>query len=793
MFEFLFKYSRETFARSEFLFASGWPVWLLVALIVVAAFALGASLLRNRHDLPWLKLGVIGVLELALVATLLVMLWRPALLTQTLRAGENTVAILLDTSASMSYGEGERSRLQLAVAALEDDTLPGLESQFDVELLGFAGQSFALPSLDEVPVPGTRTDIGEALLGVERGASAGALAAIVLVSDGADNSGALDPARLAEIASFGVPVHTLGVGREVLEEDLELEDVQLAPQSSAGATVSAQVSIRHGRGALAQLKVYDGDAILASEAIQLPDEPGVTTRWIDLEVGEAGIRDLRFAIDAIPGETNLINNVQQRPLEVPERRRSIFYYEGEPRWEYKFIRRAFDEESAIRIASLIRTTPNKDYRQGLSSGRELADGFPTEAEELFDYDAVIVGSLEAAALTEEQQQLLYDFVSERGGTLLLLGGQRGLADGGWGATKVGELLPAELPLAEERTFLRADASAEPFAVLPEDTPSLITRLDADDEANAEIWAGMPGLADIQLIERDSLKHGAEVLLEASYLGELWPLLIRHRFGQGTVYVLATSGTWRWQMLLDHTDMKHETFWRQLAQALTASVPEPVTLSTERVYYGDESVVTFRADVRDQEYAPATDATVSLQVDFPGGAVETLTMEAVPGVPGRYESTLEAAPTGIYRVVAEARTTRVAPDEAAPDEADPEETATAEAAVAAAGTEERGTAEAATAESESLGRSRLAIRREDGVSEHFRVQQNRALLERIAASTGGRYFTLDEADEIPEAVQFSDAGIVERRLLELWNMPFFFLLLVVLKSGEWLLRLWWGRL
>ena len=93
----------------------------------------------------------------------------------------------------------------------------------------------------------------------------------------------------------------------------------------------------------------------------------------------------------------------------------------------------------------------------------------------------------------------------------------------------------------------------------------------------------------------------------------------------------------------------------------------------------------------------------------------------------------------------------------------------------------------------LGNSRLAVRREDGISEHFQVQQNRALLERIAAATGGRYFTTDEADEIPEAVQFSDAGIVERRLLELWNMPFLFLLLVVLKSTEWLARLWWGRL
>jgi uncharacterized membrane protein len=494
------------------------------------------------------------------------------------------------------------------------------------------------------------------------------------------------------------------------------------------------------------LKVYDGDAILASREIQLPDQAGVTTRSIDLDVGVAGIRDLRFALDAVPGETNLINNVQRRPLEVPERRRSVLYYEGEPRWEYKFIRRAFDEENSIRLASLLRTTPNKDYRQGLTSGEELANGFPTEAEDLFAYDALIIGSLEATALSDPQKDLIREFVSQRGGSLLMLGGARGLGDGGWGSTVVGEVLPAYLPTTDQPGFVRYPA----WPVLPAGSTSLITRLDADDALNAEIWAAMPALENLQTM--GNLKPAAEVLLEARLEDAILPLLIRHRYGQGTAYILASSGTWRWQMQLDHADMKHETFWRQLVQALTASVPEPVTLSTERVYYGDESAVTFRAEVRDKEYAPATEATVNLTVDVPGGAVQTLTMTAVAGVPGRYETTVDATPTGIYRIQSEA-----------------------------------------LQDGETLGNSRLAIRRDDGISEHFQVQQNRALLERIALATGGRYFTLDEADEIPEAVQFSDAGIVERRLLELWNMPFLFLLLVVLKSGEWLLRLNWGRL
>ena len=201
--------------------------------------------------------------------------------------------------------------------------------------------------------------------------------------------------------------------------------------------------------------------------------------------------------------------------------------------------------------------------------------------------------------------------------------------------------------------------------------------------------------------------------------------------------MLAGSTWGWQMSLPHQDMKHETFWRQLIQAMTASVPEPVTLTSERVFYGDQTSVALRADVRDSEFEPATAATVDLTIDVPGGGRQNLQMEAVPGVPGRYQATVDADVAGIYRFEAEA-----------------------------------------SIDGERLGRSQVAIRRQDGVSEHFAVQQNRPLLERLAAATGGRYFSLENAGDIPEAVQFSDAGIVERRLLELWNMPVLFLLLLI---------------
>ncbi|HSC14329.1 MAG TPA: hypothetical protein VLI71_04390, partial [Gammaproteobacteria bacterium] len=481
MFEFLFKYSRATYERAELVFASGWSVWLLVALIAAGAAIIGITIWQRRAGLGLVRASVLGALQTALVAGVLVLLWRPALVTQTLRPQENSVAVLLDTSGSMLYGDEDESRLQQAVDSLTQSALPALESQFTVNLFSFAGELVELQSLEQVPPPGPVTHIGDALLNVLRGAQSGAIAAVVLVSDGADNSADFDAAKIAEIASFGVPVHTVGVGAETMPNDLELEDVQLPTVGLAGSTVSAQISIRHSGAALAQLKVYDGDAILASESIQLPSSTGVTTRWVDIEVGESGVRDLKFALDALPDETNVINNSRLRPMEVPEQRRHILYIEGEPRWEYKFIRRAIDENPAVRVASLLKTTPNKFYRQGIESPDELVDGFPTEELALFRYDGIMIGSFEAAALTPAQHDMIGEFVSRRGGSLLMLGGRRGLTDGGWGPTSVAEVLPVRLPELDGPSFVREPAKA---MLAPRGLTSAMTRLEGDDEANA---------------------------------------------------------------------------------------------------------------------------------------------------------------------------------------------------------------------------------------------------------------------------------------------------------------------
>ena len=92
---------------------------------------------------------------------------------------------------------------------------------------------------------------------------------------------------------------------------------------------------------------------------------------------------MQFSLTPLPGEENVAEQRDGRPVTVSDAKRRILYVEGEPRWEYKFIRRAEDDDKSVQVVSMLRTTENKIYRQGISDPKELEDGFPVQAEDLF--------------------------------------------------------------------------------------------------------------------------------------------------------------------------------------------------------------------------------------------------------------------------------------------------------------------------------------------------------------------------------------------------------------------------
>jgi uncharacterized membrane protein len=694
----------------------------------------------------------------------LTLLWQPAIMVAELSSQQNIIAVVVDDSHSMSIADSDgKAREAAALAALQGGVLDGLKNRFQTRIYrlgselarvddqaGFAQVNNA--KLNSITPSDPATHIGDGLKQLATETADLPVGAILLLSDGGENTAGMGGTginvdALQALRNRRLPVHTIGFGKEQNAHDVEVEDVGVAPAATANARVSTTVSfMQHGyAGQKAALVVRDGEKTLGEREITLAADGRIQTEPMFFPVGAAGAKSLTFGIEPMPGEENLNNNLVTRPILVSDAKRKILYIEGEPRWEYKFIRRAEDDDPTIQVVSMLRTSENKIYRQGISDPMQLAEGFPVRAEDLFGYAGIIIGSVSADYFTPLQQELLREYVDRRGGGVLFLGGREALSDGGWAASSINELLPTFLP-AGNHNFQRNPATVE---LTSEGIDSPITRLLDDPQQNAARWKKLTYLADYE--DPGSPKPGAVVLADMRVRTRKLPLLITQSYGHGRTAIMATGGTWRWQMSEALGDPSHDIFWQQLLRWLVAESLSPVTAQMPARILMDQGNVQLTAQVRDRQFQPAPDAHVTAHVVGPGGVNALVDLRPSEDTPGQYQAEWTAEKPGPYLAEVTAESANHVP----------------------------------------LGSDVLTFQREDGMAENFHTEQNRRLLEQLSSETGGRYWNSSDLKNLPRDISYSEAGISVRSTKELWDMPIVFLLLLGLPILEWLLRRKWG--
>jgi uncharacterized membrane protein len=763
VFEFFFKYPRSVYARGQFAFLAAWPKWILILLILAAAAGL-AWLIRAR--LPqaasvmrsW-RVWVIWTLETLLVAILLALLWQPAITIAELKPQQNIIAVLVDDSRSMGISEDGLTREAQAVKALQNGVLSSLNRTFQTRLYRVDSVPARIEHLEDLEPKASSTRIGDSLKQLSEETSDLPVGAVVLFSDGADNTGGIGADAISALRARHIPVHTVGFGRERAGHDVELDDAVIAPRALADSRLAAKITLRQRgyAGSKINLTVRDVSSpqakVLASRSISLGPDGNIQAEILMFDIGGAGAKTLEIAAAPLAGEENTANNTLTRVVNVSSDPRRILYIESEPRWEYKFIRQAEEDDRMVQIASMVRTSENKIYRQGISGPKELADGFPSRPEDLFLYQGLIIGSVEASYFTRVQQELIHQFVDRRGGGLLLLGGQFALADGGWNASTLTDLLPTTLPTQTGTFHREADprngTTHTTSELAPAGVDSIITRLVDDPAANAAKWKALPYLMDYE--DPGTPKPGAAVLANMiTPEGRKLPLLITENFGHGRTAIMATGGSWRWQMSSPLGDTAHDLFWQQLLRWLVSDTRGHVAASIPAQMLLDNGAVILTAEVRDQQYNPAPDAKVEAHILGPSGVSALVEMSPVPDNPGQFQAAWSAPKTGAYLT------------EVTAQRADKE-----------------------------LGRDVLTFQRMDGVAENFHTEQNRELLERLSTQTGGQYWKPADLGKLAAGIPFSEAGVTTRETKDLWNLPLIFVVLLLLRFSEWWLRRKWG--
>ena len=748
LFELLFKYRPLVFRQGDFVLASPWSLLLISVVIVVGTAVTLSTYARARGKSTPVDRNILSALRLMALATVVFCLFRPVLVLSSIVPQQNFLGILIDNSRSMEIAdrdneprhtfvdrnfESETSRLRAALA-----------DRFALRFFKFSSATERLTDLNELDYEGTRTDLGSALNRARDELSGVPLSGLVVVSDGADNSESVLTESLRGLSTDGIPVYTVGLGHEAFERDIQLSRVEMPRSVLQGTSLVIDVVIGQVgySGTSIVIQAEDEGRLVSTEDVQLPANGEPATVRMRLTATETGPRIFRFSVPVQAGEMVTQNNVREVLIVVEDRREKILYFEGEPRFEVKFVRRAVADDENLQVVVLQRTADNKYLRLDVDDADTLVGGFPKTREELFQYRGLILGSIEARYFTPDQLRMIASFVNQRGGGFLMLGGRSAFAEGGYVGMPIADILPVVLG---EPLLIDGEPAFTEITVSPTRAGQThpVMQVADTEEASAKRWKNLPAVSSLNPIFET--KPGATTLLTGTSESDERIVLAFQRYGAGKTLALPIQDSWMWQMHADVApdDMTHELFWRRLLRWLVDGVPDQVVASVRRDHVEPGEPIELLTEVVDGTYLRMNNSQVIAEMTSPSGDFVEIPLDWTTEHDGEYKGHITPTEEGLYRIRVEA-----------------------------------------TNNDNLVGTDMAYFFASASDDEFFDSAMRAPLLRRIADETSGQFYTVDTVESLPEDIAYTGAGITIVEELELWDMPILLLLLIVLVGSEW---------
>lgn len=771
---------------------SWWGAAAALAALALAVLAWGYWRAPASLAVRWVAAAAktLGVVLLALC------LIEPLLTGARPRTGANLFVVMVDNSRSLQVHDAASSASR---ASQLQDRLDGsqtwlrrLSQDFDVRRWMVDTRARSLDDFQQLSFDGAGSALAGSLSQIARRYRGRPVAGILLMSDGnATDRGAaalpwdeLPPVYPVVIGGDGSP-RDVSVSRVVVNQT-NFEDApvvvraELTTAGYRGKKIAVQLLDDQGRKLDEQELTIDDESVSAAARFQVrPTRSGVSFYRV-----RAAARDELSALDAPhrSTEATLENNSRLFTVDRAAGPYHVLYVCGRPNWEFKFLRRAVEQDAEVRLVGLIRIAkrePKFDFRSragestnplfrgfgnqadetveqydqpvlvrlGTQDAAELRDGFPKSAEDLFGYHALIIDDLEAEHFSPDQMLLIQQFVSHRGGGLLMLGGAESFAQGGYERTPLGDMLPVYL----DRTATPPPGAAYRWQLSREGWLEPWVRLRPSEEAEQARLAEMPAFKTLNA--SGGLKPGATVLARVRAAdGSEAPMLAVQPFGKGRTAALLAGDLWRWALHRPpDAPPDLEKAWRQAVRWLVADVPRRVEVRVDRQADDPSETVHLVVEARDEKYAPLEGARVVVEVTAPDG--KRLEMHAEPSAQsaGRYRAGYVPRQAGAYR--AEVRVT--------------------------------------AADGNEVGTAASGWTADPGADEFRTLAPDRAWLEEVARRTGGELVPLAALEDFVGGLSSRQHVITEHTVSPLWHQPLVFLLAIVCLAAEWGVRRWRG--
>lgn len=562
------------------------------------------------------------------------------------------------------------------MANKELDLIKRLEERFRVEYYGFdSGIRPVAPRsmedaggpIGELEAAGLTTNVGTSLRELVKKMKGRQIAGVVLLTDGGSNKGE-DPIITSE--EIGIPIYPVGVGLPEAK-DIQISYIFAEDVVFVEDRVPIFVRVKHkgyeGRSATLKLLRRKQGSAAGGEAVTEKEitfsELGEQTEILHMTPTQTGTFSFVAQIDPRPEEMISENNSRSKDIKIIDEKIKVLVVEGPPRWEFRYLQNAMRRDKRVELKTMQRSADP----EVAMPGSNYIKHFPSEREEFFQFDLIILGNVAQEFFTETDLEMMYDFVEADGGSILFIPGKNNMPDTYEDITFTPEgkdvevrfldLLPVAIepqPTVSGRDQM-ASAPPEPFKLKlsAEGREHTITRLDIDPDVNAEQWERMPEV--YWYYEAIALKPAASALVvhdsERTQSGQPMPVVAVQRFGRGRTMYVGTDEIWTWRY--KPGPEQYRRFWGQavqyLAMAHLLGESKRIQLNTDQKTYavGDKAKITAR--VLDPSYSPMTSETVIAQVHAGEAESHNVTLNLVHGTPGMYKGEYQTQGQGPHRL------------------------------------------------------------------------------------------------------------------------------------------------
>jgi uncharacterized membrane protein len=775
--------------------------WIMPAIVLVLAlfFILLWTYWRAHKFIVGNKTAFIfkllGILILAIFLT------EPMLSSKRAKSGANMFIVVADNSRGMNIQDSQADKtraetLKDILLAGKTSWLSSIAEDFQLRQYIFDSRLQRTTEFSELNFDGKASSINSILRTLAQRFSSKPLAGILLLSDGS----ATDMTDGASWDFTGLPpVYPVLIGGSQPQKDLSIENVTVTQSAFEDAPVAIQANTGASgySGKSITVKLIDETGQAAdNQTWKISKDQQVSTSNFRLKPEKTGILFYNLEVTEdpqaeTPGETassseaTIINNKRTFVIDRGGGPYRILYVSGRPNWEYKFLRRAIDEDKQIDLVALLRVAkrepkfnwlgragetvnplfrgfdnadPNiaEQYDQPVlvrlntRDQNELSSGFPTTAKELFEYHAIILDDIEAAFFTAEQMDLIRKFVAERGGGFMMLGGMESFEQGKYEHTAIQQILPVHLDKSTD-----AQVAGKMLMELTREGMLMPWARLRDNQTDEE--QRLLEMTSFSVLNRlSSVKAGSNVVATINNaLYQSFPALVVQRYGNGRAASLTIGDIWRWGMKTTKSHEDMDKFWRQMFRWMVADVPEKISIQAMQQSDQSNQSVELQVTVRDKEFELLNNVSVAIEIRDPENQTIKLNAEPKLEQSGVFKATYIPHLNGGY--IAKAVVTDLD------------------------GTE--------------LGSSETGWASDLDDLEFRSIKTNRALLEQIARQSGGRVIEAAELSDFARSLPNQNVPISETWTRPLWDSrPIslgVFLVILICFAGEWAFRRWRG--